>query len=512
MRYVLWFSVMLTVGLYICSPIVDPDLWWHLTFGKWIVAHKEIPSVDHWNMWGEGQPWRAYSWSNEIVLYFFDHYWGEQGLLVAKLLLGVALAFSLFYCLGKIANDWFVGCLLGIFATCACYNHFTLRPQTLVWIYLAWLILLADRIDRQGLSGKRVLGLLLVMCLWANAHITTALGILVLCGWSFKPTHEGVVFALKLALIAFIGTLFTPYFGGEWLTFFSKTGHPFAHSSVAEFQPATIMQFSTGFLILVVALLMAFLHIRPWSLRIPQILVGGAFIMAALAVVKFIPFAVIVLSALCARIWANESADRRLLGNLAEGIENLRTLINEIPKEGLSFVFLVLAFINFHKVWDEPVSHDIIPVEAVDFMIEHNLPHPILNDFGRGGYIMYRYSDEKGNLEHKVPIDGRTNVTPHEIWEEFHSALFGKLNWRDYIERVNPQTILWRTESALSSILLNNTEWCLVKQTGDDESGYLVFLKESYYRKRAGDFTSRNCDQQSEQPVPKPAEDSAQST
>lgn len=493
MKHIVWISIVVATGLYICGPIVDPDLWWHLTFGRWIVAHQEIPVVDHWNMWGAGKPWQAYSWSNEIIFYLLDHWFGIQGLMAGKMALGVILAASLFYCFGKLADDWFVGALLGIFATCACHNHFTLRPQTLVWCYLVWLIFWVDRIDREGATVKNLLPFCAILTIWANTHITTALGLFLTGCWLFDFSRERILLTARVLAAGFVATLFTPYMGREWLTTISKTGHPFAHSSVAEFQPATIMQFSTGFLILVLVLLLAFLHLQPRKLSHTKLIAGGAFVMAALAVVKFIPFGVIVLSALTARIWRDFRADPQALGNLAQAIREFKAVFDKFPKEGLSFVFLCLAVVNAHKAWQEPVSEDIVPVEAVDFMIEKKLPHPILNDFGRGGYIMYRYSDERGVLENLVPIDGRTNVTPYEVWEKFHASLFGKLNWREYIDLVKPQTILWRTESALSAIFLAGDEWCLVKRTGDDDAGYMVFVTAEYFKTHMNGVQSLNC-------------------
>ena len=67
MRIVLWLSALIAVGLYIAGPLVDPDLWWHITAGRWMIAHGEVPTVDYWNMFGVGKPWRAYSWSVEVI-------------------------------------------------------------------------------------------------------------------------------------------------------------------------------------------------------------------------------------------------------------------------------------------------------------------------------------------------------------------------------------------------------------------------------------------------------------
>lgn len=491
MKHILWFSVMLAAGIYICGPVIDPDLWWHITAGRWILAHHAIPHVDYWNMFGAGQPWRAYSWLVEILFAWVDSHFDIHGLLALQMLISVLISFSLFYCLGKISRDWFFGALLGAWSTLACFNHFTLRPQSLVWIYLIWLVLVAETIETRGVTRGRLAALFFIMVLWANTHLTSVLAILAVMGWLWKKGQERI--ALKAGGVCFLGSLMTPYLGGEWITLFMKSGHPFQHQDIAEFQSATIMQYSTAFLVISLVVLLAFLHHRPKSVHTGKLLVAGLFVLAGLAIVKFLPFAVIYCSAVIAAIWYRERADRLALGNLAEAIERFRVGFGKIPREGLSFVFICASILYAVRPWREPLNYDIIPVAAVDFMQKKDLPLPILNEFGRGGYLMYRYSDPSGTPRYLVPIDGRTNVTPHKVFNEFEAALAGKYNWKSYFETVKPETVLWPTESPLVTILLEGKSWCQVFESGDKEVGYTVFVKRSYWETRKQDLESTNC-------------------
>lgn len=491
MKVILWFSVLLLVAAYICGPVIDPDLWWHITSGRWIIANGAVPQVDHWNMFSAGKPWRAYSWLVEIVFAFIDSNFGARGLFVLQLLIAVCIAFSVFYCFGRIAQDWFFGAVVGVWATLGCFNHFTLRPQSLVWIYFVWLIWAAERIDREGPSARRFATLFFLMVLWANTHLTAALAIMTVIGWLWRPGRERI--AVQAALVCFVGSLVTPYLGGEWITFFSKTGHPFQHQDIAEFQSATIMQYSTAFLIIALVVLLTFLHFRPRSVALPKLAVMALFAAAGLAIVKFLPFAVIFAGAVVALIWHNERANRRVLGNLAEAIERLEAFVNKIPREGLSFVCICLAITYVVRPWRAPIDTDVVPVAAVDFMKENALPLPILNDFGRGGYLMYRYSDPAGNPGVLVPIDGRTNMVPPKIFEKFDAALAGKRKWREYFDAVKPGTVLWPSGSPLVALLLERQEWCLVYWTGDDEDGYSVFVNHEYWQTRQQELPSQNC-------------------
>lgn len=491
MRMLLWFCLAITTGVYICGPIIDPDLWWHITFGKWILAHQSIPTTDHWNMWGVGKPWRAYSWLPEIILALVDNNFGPQGLITLKLILSISLALCLFYTFSRLASDWFLGALLGVWVTAGCFNHFTLRPQVLVWIYFALILLLADRIERHGLKPRYFVGIFALMALWANTHLSAVIGLFALGMWLWSRARLTVT--VQVLLVAFAGTLVTPYFGGEWLTLISKSGHPFQHNMISEFKSATIMQHSTAFVLILLAVVLAFWHYKPNSTSLAKLLLIFILTVAGLAIVKFLPFALIAIAAIIANIWSNERGSAVALGNLAEALQRFKALVAKIPSEGLCFLLICIAIVYSVSVWRQPIDKRIVPVDALDFIINQKTPFPLLNDFGRGGYVMYRLSDAQGNLEHLVPIDGRTNVTPPDVFNKFIATLNGKQNWRDFINLVNPQTILWPNDSALIALLLLSGEWCQVFQNLTEDSGYSVFVKQTVWQQRQSELPSMNC-------------------
>lgn len=491
-----WFFLALLSGIYITGPIVDPDLWWHITSGRWILANQAVPTVDYWNMFGVSKPWRAYSWSSEIIFALLERSWGMQGLLSFKILIAVSLALSLCYCIGKIARDYFFGMLIGTFATLGCFNHFTLRPQSIVWICFIWLIYFAEQY-REDPNKRSLVGVFALICIWANSHISTPLGLFAITLWCYESRAWSKM--IKLLSVSALALLCTPYLGGELLTFSSKLSHPFKFSSISEFQPANIMQYSTAFLLILFCLAALFLHFKPKAIEFSKIFLALSFTGAALAVVKFLPFALFVLAFVLAKLWAEHSTSQvnnnTGLGNLAEAIFRLKALALNLPAQGIAFVILALIAVNLREVWLSPLAKSRLPVKAVDFIQANKLPAPILNTFGDGGYVMYRFSDATGNPGLLVPIDGRTNVTPEEIFKKHRYALRGTEKWREYLEAVQPATVLWRNESPLISILLMDPSWCRVYQDGVGEDGYSVFVKSSYLDSvLSGGRSSDDCD------------------
>ncbi len=502
MKQLLWIFLAIFFGLYICQSVADPDLWWHIAVGRWIIAHGEVPQVDLWNMFSNGELWRAYSWSVEILFAWVERMWQGRGLMVLQVLFACAVSISLFAVFGRMARDYFVGALLGAYTAVACYNHFTLRPQSLVWILFAGCLASADAVVDRGVTPRRLLSLVVLGCLWGNIHLTAILGLGAVFLWTLQdPSHRFVPKRAFVASVAFfIGTLFTPYFGGEWLTFLSKGGHPLQYNSISEFQPATILQYSTVFVVLMGAILIAAFQAERAAPPASRLVLGAGMTLAGLTAVKFLPFASIALGALCAAWWRQSGHVPQSRGgdHLAEGVRQLKRGFCSLEQGTLvAFGVLLVGMLAAQSanLYRRPaVNTELIPESAVDFIEEKGLGFPVLNEFSAGGYLIYRFSDPvTGEPRHKVPIDGRTNVNSPEIWELYRASFVGKSNWEAYIEKVQPQTIVWRHGSTMSTLLDLSPEWCRVFASGDGDDSSVVFIKREEFEKRRGQLASADC-------------------
>src|ERR1044072_1683563 len=84
------------------SAFIDPDLWWHLQTGQYIVTSRTIPQTDIYSFTKAGSEWVTHEWLSEVFIYATFRTAGWAGLLVVFPTL-ITIAFYLTYrrCTGK---------------------------------------------------------------------------------------------------------------------------------------------------------------------------------------------------------------------------------------------------------------------------------------------------------------------------------------------------------------------------------------------------------------------------
>ncbi len=60
--------LVLTAFLLGCYEMADPDIWWHLRGGQWILEHGRVPQLDPFTFGSADKPWVDIHWSYEVVL------------------------------------------------------------------------------------------------------------------------------------------------------------------------------------------------------------------------------------------------------------------------------------------------------------------------------------------------------------------------------------------------------------------------------------------------------------
>ncbi len=159
--------------------VTDPDIWWHLRTGEWILNHHSVPRVDPYSSALAGKPWLAYSWLFELVTVKLVQWLGLAGIVAYTSGMVLAITVALFHMVRRLQIDFTLAVLL-TFAACYSIGHlYTPRPWlfTVLFFVLEMDILMQAR--RTG-RARELLWLPAIFALWANVHIQFIDGLLVL--------------------------------------------------------------------------------------------------------------------------------------------------------------------------------------------------------------------------------------------------------------------------------------------------------------------------------------------
>ena len=92
------------------SLLQDPDVFWHIRTGQWILDHMQFPTVDVFSHTANGNPWVPTEWLSEIFLALAYNFGGWRALVALAAASGAAVvAIVCFYLLRHLRFSVAVG-------------------------------------------------------------------------------------------------------------------------------------------------------------------------------------------------------------------------------------------------------------------------------------------------------------------------------------------------------------------------------------------------------------------
>jgi hypothetical protein len=145
----------------------DPDTYWHIAAGNWIIDHWAVPVSDPFSATFIGQHWTAHEWLSELVLAAVYNCAGWTGILV----LFAAVIGVTGYLFGLVVGRW-VRPLHTLITSCVSLAilmpHLLARPHVLILpltiIFVSGLVLARDR------QKSPPFWYLLAIPFWTNMH------------------------------------------------------------------------------------------------------------------------------------------------------------------------------------------------------------------------------------------------------------------------------------------------------------------------------------------------------
>jgi hypothetical protein len=72
--YIAFAFCALIIIAFACKTLIEPDIWWQITTGEWILQHHQVPKTDILSYTYAGEPWVNIKWLSEVIMYSVAKY------------------------------------------------------------------------------------------------------------------------------------------------------------------------------------------------------------------------------------------------------------------------------------------------------------------------------------------------------------------------------------------------------------------------------------------------------
>ncbi|MGA7568870.1 MAG: hypothetical protein WBW53_22650 [Terriglobales bacterium] len=454
------FAIVLLLGLLAMTArtATDPDLWWHLRTGQWIVQTGHIPHSDPFSFTRAGRPWVSHEWLSEVLFYELWNHGGAAALTIFSAVITTA-GFMLLYlrCPGK--KHWAAAATaVGALAAAPSWG---VRPQMFTFTLGSLLLWLIERGENRP---KLLFWIPLLFLLWLNLHAGFALGPALLLAYGIGLLIETAVghtpwpqarpillrvFLLLIACMALVplnpsGSQLYRYpldtlRSHEMRSFIVEWFSPDFHQSL--YQPLLLV-----WLLLLTAL--ASFRSRPRGRMIVPLLLTAV---AALDAVRHIPIFILVAMPIIAAALPTASSSLKVSRRIARPTWFRPAFLGAIII--LMAVFTLVKWVSVAHSQDAREA-ELFPEKAIAFLQTGDQPQRIFVYYDWGGYAIWKLYPK-----YRVFVDGRADLYDNGILTQFKTAAEVHTGWRKVLDDWNVDTVLVPPSCALAQALRLDPDW-----------------------------------------------------
>jgi hypothetical protein len=451
------FLTAVFIGLFAMAArnVLDPDVWWHLKTGAWMLQHRAVPHADPFSYTRAGQPWVAHEWLFELAVYGIFRWAGYAGLIVAFAVIISAAFVPL--CL-RCRTDAVTAGTLTVWGALATTVVWGIRPQIISLLLLSvWLLIL----ERSETNPKLLWWTLPLIVLWVNLHAGFILapvflalfivGELIEMCFSATSVASSRLRWLGLTLLANLALVPLNPNGASIFRYpvdtlrSSPMQNHISEWASPDFHGIDYRAFF--FLLLATFVVLAFSRRRVRARDLLLLLVGTV---AALTAVRMTPLFVLIAVPLVARPvsgWLANGKTSVIFPNTGSALVNAGIL---------ALVVVLTAIHTCQVIWRQPQAEAaVFPTAAVAYLEQHPPEGPIFNYYSWGGYLIFK-------LYPRVPVflDGRADVYG-EVLTQYVDTYYLQKNWQQSLSDWKVTTVIVVPGCPLASALGEMPEWSL---------------------------------------------------
>jgi len=439
------YALLLLIGNGLLN---DPDTYWQITVGQWILDHRAVPHTDIYSFTRYGQPWISTQWLAQVI---YAIAYGAAGWTGPVVLAAGAAAVTLAMLARFLDKRLPTTATLVLIATALALmaGHLVARPHVLAMpVMVAWVAGLVNAMDRKSVPSFWLLPL---MALWVNLHGGFVLG-LALIGpigmdaiWHAPKSmqRELLLRWLLFGVAALAASCITPYGWNALLASRRILNLGEALALIGEWRPANFGH--AGPLELTVLVAFALALWRGITLPPMRIALVLGFVFMALSHIRNAE----VLALLAPLVLAMPLSQQ--IGRLNDPDVDMTSPPRRFSLAGIA-ICLVSGTLVLTSMRDYAPPANAAPAVAVTELKKLNL-NRVFNDYDFGGYLISR----------GVPtfIDGRTELFGEKLMVDHNNAsgLIEPDNMFRLLKDYDVEATLMRTQSAATKLLDHVDGW-----------------------------------------------------
>lgn len=446
----------------IYSLPLDPDLGWHLAYGKHFVETGQILKDNTFSYVMTDYKWANSYWISEVILYLINLIFGFEN---------ISLVLGFVYCLFVIyffRNSHFLTKFLIIFCTTILMSNYyvTVRP---IFFSCIFLLLLISTL----LKGTRSIYFLpILFFLWANFHADFVLGMFIFFAYlvnTFFFAKEKFKETFVVFILSGLATAINPYGLDLWWTLL-KENNAFQFYNISEWLPFEDRTPTQIFYTVLAGILLgvSFLSVNKFGYW--YIFLCLFFYILGFRSVYFLRIFIFL------SVFSFVNVESFLKQNNF----NIKHKYINLFIGSVLFLMFVSAFQKFDLGYSKTSSlynlyqSGNLPIGAVQYIRENSISDRIVNNYNWGGFLIWNLP------EHKTFIDGRMaswKTESHHIFFDYISFYrepeknMDKFDY--YVSQYKPKYVLENKDSKLAKYLIEIRGKKIIYE---DSVSYLILL------------------------------------
>lgn len=420
----------------------DPDTYWHLASGQWMIDHRAILRTDVFSSTAAGAPYSVGEWLGEVVLAQVFALAGWTGLAIFGAAMVAVAAFFLARLSRRDGAPLIAALIVCIAALVVSKSRWTDRPAIFTFVLFPVVLELLYR-ARAG-SRAALLAIPPLILLWANLHGGYVIGIGLVAAFTIEALVRRRTAVAPLA-IALVASVLLSFLDPETFGVTGAAAHVFAPPRfISEELPPDVLE-STGlvFALFVLAMVtIALFKAGPAGAGLLELLLFIPLLWLALSAQRHLMYFVFAATPFVAagigRLWATVRPRSRPLVALPRP-----------AAAALALILCAAAIVSATGALPRP-DERAYPVGALDALRSGR--GVLLNEYSWGGYLIEQVP------ERKVFIDGRLFPFSPGILRDYLDAVDLHPTWKDVLAKYDVNEVLLPPTKALA-VALREDGW-----------------------------------------------------